>query len=95
MKVALAVEGDTTEANFEFPILLAVPNLLGCGCELRPSSELFLMGCYVSYKDNVHRAACLSQITLYVHFLLGKKEKQALKKRRRSSFPLLMKLDNI
>lgn len=46
LKVALAVEGDTTEVAFDFPILLTVQNLLGCGCELKPSSEMFL-GCYV------------------------------------------------
>lgn len=27
LQVALAVEGDTTEVSFEFPILLAVQNL--------------------------------------------------------------------
>lgn len=60
LKVALAVEGDAAEANFEFLILLAVQTLLGCGCELKPSSELFLMDWYVFYKDDVHRAAHLS-----------------------------------
>lgn len=77
LKIALAVEGDVTEVTFEFPILLAVQNLLGCGCELKSSSELLLMGFYVSYKDNVHSAAHLSQITLYTHvlFVRGKKEK--------------------
>jgi len=37
-------------------MLLAVQNLLKCGCELKPSWKLFLMGCYVSYTDNVHSA---------------------------------------
>lgn len=60
LKVALAVEGDAVEVTFELPILLGVQALLGCGCELEPSSELFLMGCYVTCKDNVHSAAHLS-----------------------------------
>lgn len=80
LKVALAMEGDVTEVSFEFPILLAMLDLLGCGCELKSSSELLLMGFYVSY--NVCSAAHLFQITLYTHFLFvrEKKKKQALKK---------------
>lgn len=95
LKIALAVEGDVTEVTFEFPILLAVQNLLGCWCELKSSSELLLMGFYVSY--NVRSAAHLSQITLYTHFLFvrEKKKKAGTEEGGRSIFPLLMKLENI
>lgn len=97
LKVALAVEGDVTEVTFEFPMLLPVQNLLVCGCELKPLSELFLMGCYVSYKDNVHSAAYFSQITLYINFLFlrDKRKSSTEEGERRSSFPFLVKLENI
>lgn len=47
LKVAMAMEVDVTEVTFEVPILLAVQNLLGCGCGLKPSSKLLLVGCYM------------------------------------------------
>lgn len=42
------------------------------------------------YKDNVDSAACLSQIILYIHFVLvrEKKKMQALKKEEEAVFLL-------
>lgn len=71
LKVGLAMETDVIEEALVFPILPSVQNLLICGCELKPSWQLFLMGCYVSYKDNVHSTLHLSETTLYVNFLFG------------------------
>lgn len=76
MKVGLAMQAHVIEVTFEFPVLLAVQNLLGCGCELKSSWKLFLMVCYVSCKGNVRSAVHLSQMTLYVSFLFVRGEKK-------------------
>lgn len=86
-ELRLAVEANVTEVTFEFPRLLAEQNLLGCGCELKPSSKLHLVA--VSCEDTAHNVARVSQITFFVSFLFvrgGKNpNKQALKRKKHSS----------
>lgn len=86
LKVGLAMETDVIEEALVFPILPTVQNLLICGCELKPSWQLFLMGCYVSYKDNVHSTLHLSETTLYVNCLFWVRGRQALEKEEEAFF---------
>lgn len=86
------MEADITEVTFEFSVLLAVQNLLGCGRELKPSPELFLVGCY---KDNEDSAAHLSRMTLHVNFLfLREKTQSGTPEGGRNILPLRMQLEN-
>lgn len=85
LKVGLAMQAHVIEVTFEFPVLLAVQNLLGCGCELKSSWKLFLMVCCVSCKGNVCSAVLLSQMTLYVFRLLGGKKAGSHKRKMNSS----------
>lgn len=86
LQVGLAMEADVIEVTYEFLVLPAVQNLLECGCELKPAWKLLLMGSFVSYKDNVHSAVHLSQMTFYVSFLVFRGKKQALKKEEEAFF---------
>lgn len=70
LKTEQKMEAVIIQVAFEFSILTAVQNLNGFGCKLKKPWRLFVVGCYMSERENMHSVVHLTQMKLPDYILV-------------------------